>query len=444
MSDRYNFRRSTRSQKVPPQPPGGSPRDPTRRIKLKIEDLDLDKSYVGISVPAKLPARPKKSRPWTKWEGTKPLTDPARLPHGWHMNEDDLDPADIDGQIDRCLERIAENIMPHVFEQRLKEYTASKAEFDAMIFPGSEELSWEAIQRVHELESMKTDVAAAADQYEQLPNIEAILEEYKSCELEWNIGLVTYWSRGVQICQPRRFDWDEFESINSHFNGDKGFWTEGLTGPEPDTSSAEIVASPALGDPKLIGVKLALRLPGADWFAEFDFVHDKECSMMSIYQADLETLLCPIGSTVGPTIPVVTMARTRVSGGSIITRQVIELETTILDGDRRKMIAWTRTMCSLNPGSWTLSAVPRLYGPILRDLLNQGASPAGRNSHVANTRSGVHPPDLDLTSNTPARGTQYRSRSPMPTRTVAEGYDMWSPGIKRTLAMPLAAPGALR
>jgi hypothetical protein len=61
-----------------------------------------------------------------------------------------------------------------------------------MRFPGSEELSWETVQRVHELETMKTDLASTTDDYEQLPNIGALLEAYTSGELRWNTGLVTY------------------------------------------------------------------------------------------------------------------------------------------------------------------------------------------------------------------------------------------------------------
>ncbi|KGO36714.1 hypothetical protein PEX1_026270 [Penicillium expansum] len=228
MSERYNFRRSTRVQQLPPHRPRGSPQDPTPRIELRIEDLDLDKSYVDSWAPPKSRPKPRKSRPWAKWTGNDPFTDPAQLPPGWHMNEDDLETNDIDSQIERCHERIAENIMPHVFAQRLEEYTAAKNKKEQMRFPGSEELSWDTIQRVHALEAMKTDLTSTADECEQLPNIEALLEAYKSGELDWNNGLVTYWSKGVQISQPRPFDWDEFEAINSHHEGHKGFWTEGV------------------------------------------------------------------------------------------------------------------------------------------------------------------------------------------------------------------------
>ncbi|KAJ5799452.1 uncharacterized protein N7518_001520 [Penicillium psychrosexuale] len=91
MSERYNFRRSTRVRRLPPQHLGGPPTDPTPHIKLKIEDLDLDKSYIGTLMPPKRPLRPKKTRPWTKWTVSEPLTDSAKLPRGWHMNEDDLE-----------------------------------------------------------------------------------------------------------------------------------------------------------------------------------------------------------------------------------------------------------------------------------------------------------------------------------------------------------------
>lgn len=87
----------------------------------------------------------------------------------------------------------------------------------------------DVIRRIHELEGMKTDLEESLDRSKQLPNIEALLEAYRSGQLDWNSGLVTYWSKGVQICQPRPFDWDEFELINSEHEGHQGFWTEGVS-----------------------------------------------------------------------------------------------------------------------------------------------------------------------------------------------------------------------
>ena len=94
--------------------------------------------------------------------------------------------------------------------------------------PGSRGLSWNTIQRLHDLEAAREYLKHTTDIFEQLPNIEALLKAYRSGQLEWHVGFVTYWSGGLQICQPRRFDWDEFEAINSRHLGHKGFWTEGV------------------------------------------------------------------------------------------------------------------------------------------------------------------------------------------------------------------------
>jgi hypothetical protein len=76
---------------------------------------------------------------------------------------------------------------------------------------------------------MKKDLERGTDENKQIPNIKAILKAYRTLQLDWNSGLVTYWSNGVQICQPRPFDWDEFEAINLVYNGKEGFWTEGVS-----------------------------------------------------------------------------------------------------------------------------------------------------------------------------------------------------------------------
>lgn len=68
----------------------GWPSDATERKTLNVEDLDLEKSYVGsITLPT---PKPKGERP-TRWKhpGKEPLTDPARLPKGWTTEEPDLD-----------------------------------------------------------------------------------------------------------------------------------------------------------------------------------------------------------------------------------------------------------------------------------------------------------------------------------------------------------------
>lgn len=59
----------------------------------------------------------------------------------------------------------------------------------------------------------------------QLSNVDAILEAYRSGQLEWSDRLVTYWYKGEMICGPVSFCWDELE-VMSRNCGRMGFWVE--------------------------------------------------------------------------------------------------------------------------------------------------------------------------------------------------------------------------
>lgn len=70
----------------------GSPRDPTPRQPIKVEDLDLGRSYVDDytlipSIEDEIPVPQTRRR----HAGPEPLTDPAKLPRGWNTEEPDLD-----------------------------------------------------------------------------------------------------------------------------------------------------------------------------------------------------------------------------------------------------------------------------------------------------------------------------------------------------------------
>lgn len=75
----------------------------------------------------KAPQRPARQPRWTHG-GDKPLVDWDKLPKGWNPNEPDLAPTDFDAQIERCRERIADNIMPHIFQEKLRVLTNAKKE----------------------------------------------------------------------------------------------------------------------------------------------------------------------------------------------------------------------------------------------------------------------------------------------------------------------------
>lgn len=81
-------------------------------------------------------------------------------------------------------------------------------------------------RRLDSLKAIHAFLENDGDPFQLLSNCRAVIEAYRSGQLGWNPGLVTYWSNGKQLCQPRPFDWDEFEAINAKHNGHKDFWTE--------------------------------------------------------------------------------------------------------------------------------------------------------------------------------------------------------------------------
>ncbi|CAG8362777.1 unnamed protein product [Penicillium salamii] len=446
MPPRRGPRRSTRIQKLKKQPLTGSPKDQIARMPILLEELGLDTA---------------KTKPWTKWSKKKPRTDPEKLPKGWHMNEPDLATDDIEGQIKRCHERIAENMMPDIFKQRLKEYTIAKDENEEMRLaetlrhPRSKDLSFAVIKRLHGLEAMKADLEGARDAsnpshaLKQLTNINALLEAYRSKELDWNDGLVTDWSNGVQICQPRNFDWDEFEVINSEYRDEGVFWTEGLDGPDPEPSYASLTVGPSEFNRRLTGIKLAIRIPNVPWFAELDFVHDTGSTTMGLYRGDIATILGPHASIATNHPPIIGRSRVRSSNGATRSREVIEVEVTILDQNRQRMIAWIRVPCALNEGNWTPNAVARLDGPVLRDLLYTATAPdMQRLYHFANTVADIQNvlPELDLANYPPTLSNTYYAAIKYVSDAGTVSPTQWQisriPGLPRPMNMPAAAPGA--
>ncbi|KAJ5093748.1 hypothetical protein N7456_009609 [Penicillium angulare] len=192
--------------------------------------MDLNRSYANdeeyIVRAAEPEPRPPRQQRWTH-EGEEPLTDPTQLPLGWNADEPDLDPEDINAQITRAEERIADNIMPHAFQHKLDYYRGYRTRNDEIQARWPANLDWNVLNRLEVLTRIAMDLEGNGDKNNQLLNVRAIIEAYRNRTIQIN-GLVTYWSRGVQISQPRPFDWDEFLSINSHHEGSTSFWVEGV------------------------------------------------------------------------------------------------------------------------------------------------------------------------------------------------------------------------
>ncbi|CAI7629158.1 unnamed protein product [Penicillium pancosmium] len=201
-----------------------SPNDSTDRRILDVKDLDLESPWKGTIETISEPERPKKYRPWPYEERMEPVYKAEDLPEDWHMNEDDLDPSDIDGQIERCKERIKENIRPYIFEHKLKADELKSQPRARTI---------EVASRLNALGELKSNIERRidSDTDKQLSNIKSLIHAYENHYLDWNPGLVTYWSKGQPLCAPRLFDWDEFEAINKANNGHESFWVEGASIP---------------------------------------------------------------------------------------------------------------------------------------------------------------------------------------------------------------------
>ena len=88
-------------------------------------------------------------------------------------------------------------------------------------------LSLQVVQRLDSLKRIEKDLEKE-DKYGQLVNVQAVMHAYRSAQLGWNPRLVTYWTDGRQICQPRPFSWDEFHEIKAQVKNDKCWWIEGV------------------------------------------------------------------------------------------------------------------------------------------------------------------------------------------------------------------------
>jgi len=182
---------------------------------------------VGVDTPPKRKFPPRQTR-W-KHDGDEPITNINDVPEGWNANEPDLDPDDINAQIDRCFERIEDGIMPGVFEIRLDSYLAVREARNAMVDSEPSGLSFDVVQRLNSLKIIKNDLETRGDPDEQLSNVRALLKAYREGKLNWSKGMVTYWSNGLQLNTPSKFNRKIHEKMLKENNTTKSWWVEGVS-----------------------------------------------------------------------------------------------------------------------------------------------------------------------------------------------------------------------
>ncbi|CAI7637718.1 unnamed protein product [Penicillium pancosmium] len=243
-----------------------------------------------------------------------PITNVNDIPKSWkwHPNEPDLDPNDFDGHITRNRERIEDGILPAVFEIRLKQYEARKKYIDDMIASEPAGLDYAVIARLNTLKTMKKILERDGDEREQLPNVNALIEAYRSGKLSWSReAKVTYWNKGKQLSKPRDFKFDDLLDFHKKHDTGKGFWVEGFSGPEPKRLMAHmrIPANPAVNIWPSHTIWFELRAPGVTGiYWSMDFLEDTGANTMTIWDTDLDQLIqfngnpVPVPISLGETV----------------------------------------------------------------------------------------------------------------------------------------------
>ncbi|KAJ5281567.1 hypothetical protein N7478_006939 [Penicillium angulare] len=256
---------------------------------------DPEKTYIGErKAPKGRRKRPARRERYKAPEG-KPILSRRNIPTEWKWNEWDLDldRNDIEGQIQRCKERIEDGILPFIFKDRLSEFEVKKHAKDQIMakHPGH---TFEVAQCLENLLFIEESLQKKdSDEYKQLPNVRALIKAYKSKALDWNQGLVTYWSHGRQLCQPRPLSWKEFYAVNRMHDGWESFWVEGLNGPGPSKKFVKMkteLANANLSDFNRF-VSISLRIPlceGAE--IPYDFIDDTGSDMACVFRNNVLSL----------------------------------------------------------------------------------------------------------------------------------------------------------
>lgn len=133
--------------------------------------------------------------------------------------------SDIEANIQRCHERIEDGIMPQWWVEKLQIYEAEQRKIEITIGSMPQGLSWKVITRIKNLEKIQEYLLKNGDLYNQLVNVNALIEAYRSKKLDWD-GQVTYLSNGAPLARMK-FHWGDVHMYNDRCNGDS-FWVEGV------------------------------------------------------------------------------------------------------------------------------------------------------------------------------------------------------------------------
>ncbi|KAJ5877122.1 hypothetical protein N7455_000587 [Penicillium solitum] len=293
-------------------------------------------------------SRPPRQQRW-KHSGDQPITDPALVPEGWNADELDLDVNDIDGQVDRCIERISDGILPNFFKFRLSQYERRRTARDEMVHSEPAGLSWDIVRRLEHLKNIDKYLSTNGDPDNQLPNVKAIIKAYRERKLGWSRGWVSYWSKGVQLNTPQKFDADLHKKLAGEYDTTKAWWVEGF----PVNISAD---SQRIG---AIGLTL--------WVC-----HDTGADIMAIPECYIDQL-----ELLGIPVPVHGYNLMDIPG-STTCHKVVEVDVRLVDINNQPLCHWMKIQACViqsRPGDH-FGII--LSGPFLRFALYTATCPDGQ------------------------------------------------------------------
>ncbi|KAJ5107863.1 hypothetical protein N7456_004538 [Penicillium angulare] len=349
---------------------------------MTFEDLDLGQAYperfaFGYS------ERPKQQR-WVHSNKEKPITSMKDVPPGWNYDEPDLDPEDLEAQIARCMQRMEDNIMPFIFRKKMQELRKEKAR-KAIEMSSEPGLDWVVVKRLKSLERIKTWLNAQRDDRGETPNVIAIMAAYRSGALKYSQGLVTYWSRGKQISQPRPFNWTELALISERYDGHKGgLWVEGLqhTGP----ANAKLDKYQVSCDRNITTwtqkFSFTIQFTHADDAnLDFDFLDDTGSDVMRMYEDDFDMLQTAYYVRNDRWIyrpPIISVAETILASGDLSTNFQTYVHVNIKCTDGSYMNdTWETVAVTIMPGNGFGFNACRISGPWLRAKYYVASAPDG-------------------------------------------------------------------
>ncbi|KAL1961821.1 hypothetical protein VTN77DRAFT_1033 [Rasamsonia byssochlamydoides] len=141
---------------------------------------------------------------------------------------------DLEGQIEVVRRKIAAGYLVDAHKAHLERLLAEKSRIPPIDEGEPKGLTKEVYERIQALKLIcASDPGGEAWRPHPewvIKNAEAVLEACRSGRLQVKPGMVSYWFRGQQLCEPKPLDDDELTAVAAAHNGHTGeFWVEDPT-----------------------------------------------------------------------------------------------------------------------------------------------------------------------------------------------------------------------